>query len=106
MKFSFAPTLIFGCLAASGAGAQMSTTARATLAAPVGKADLVVVDDRPWRCEGQVCGGPAGDSRFDDQRSCRDLAQKIGAVTAFEGAKGTLAAEDLVRCNKYARSSR
>ena len=106
MKVHPAFMLICSCLASFSAIAQMPTGTQATLSAPIAKASTVIVNDRPWQCDGQICRGASGESRFDDQRSCRDVAQKIGAVASFESAKGALASDDLARCNKYARSSR
>ena len=92
-------------LAASATMAQTPAGAKATLASPSALSHAIVVNDMPWRCDGLTCTGPAGTGRFDDQRSCRDLAQKVGAVAAFESGRGALAVEELARCNKYARTS-
>lgn len=106
MKIKLAMVVLAGVFASCGVDAQASRIAHATLAAPIDKADVIVVDDKPWRCDGVTCSGPAGLARFDDRASCRQVAQKVGIVAAFDGAKGALATDELAHCNKFAKSSR
>ena len=86
---------------AAPAGAQ--ALGSAALVAPTGIVDPMIVNGGVWRCSGATCAGPAGGDRFGDERTCKELAQKVGAVAAFTSRRGALAVDDLAKCNVRAR---
>lgn len=91
---------------AQQAAAQSSSAARATLAGAIdGRGDFVV-NGTVWVCDGSVCSGPAGNGRFGDVATCRDLAKKVGAVAAYRRPSGDLSPDDLASCNQRAKGNR
>lgn len=104
MNMKLLATLVLGGLG-SVLCAQTTVPAEATLSSPVAKPLTVIANARPWHCTDQKCTGTTGSNPFDDERSCRDIAQNVGAVTAFRGERKVLSSSELSRCNKHARSS-
>ena len=84
--------------------AQTGAPIRVTLAAPAATGTVKAIATT-WTCTGAACTGPAINSRFGDARGCREIAKAAGAVTAYEGEKGPLGADDLAKCNKSARKA-
>lgn len=97
-------TLLLAALLAAPALAQTAPI-RATMAAPVAQDGPVRALATTWQCAGATCTGPAINGRFGDARGCREIAHAAGAVTAYEGAKGALPADDLAKCNKSAKKA-
>ena len=100
-------TKLFSALAAalvlSGAAAAQDGAIRVTLAAPVAQAGAVQGLATRWTCTGTTCIGPMGNARLGDARACREAAKAVGTVTAYEGPRGALGADDLAKCNKSAK---
>lgn len=95
-------SLLIALVVAAPALAQTAPI-RATMAAPVAQDGPVRALATTWQCTGALCTGPAINGRFGDPRGCREIAHAAGAVTAYEGAKGPLGADDLAKCNKSAK---
>jgi hypothetical protein len=98
MKMFAALVLLALPLPAAAAPANGSATLSAA-ALP----ERVVVDGRQWRCADGHCTGPAELRRVAVERVCKDLARKIGAVSALSVGGMTLADEQLAACNRAAR---
>ena len=95
-------TLAAALSLAGAALAQAPATIRVTLAAPVAEAGPVQGMATRWTCADTVCTGPALNARLGDARACREVAKAVGAVTAYAGTRGELAADDLAKCNRSA----
>lgn len=91
-----AVALLPGTLAPSAPARADETGYVATLAAPAPKARLVV-HGLLWRCAGQRCVAPAGNSR--PLIVCQALSRAVGPVVAFSGAGETLPPALMLRCN-------
>ena len=83
--------------AAAAAGPQQY---RAELATPAAKPKLVA-RDIVWRCAGDACVAPQGNSR--PASDCAALADKVGALRSFSVAGEALDAAALEKCNARAR---
>ena len=94
--------VILAALFAAPAIAQTAPI-RATMAAPVAQDGPVKALATSWTCTGTLCTGPAINGRFGDPRGCREIAKVAGPVSAYEGVKGPLSADDLAKCNKAAK---
>jgi len=69
----------------------------ATLAAPLAAPQQQILRGVLWNCEGTTCTAAKDTSR--DVNVCARLSRRVGQVAAFATPKGSLAAEDLTRCN-------
>jgi hypothetical protein len=76
---------------------------RATLAAPA-QADRLVAHGLLWRCTGDQCSAPSGNSR--PLIVCQALARTAGPVTRFGSGEALLDAEQLARCNGATKAAR
>jgi hypothetical protein len=83
-------------------------------AAPIGIATIgggaalpaqIVIDGKVWRCTDGKCQGPTDQRRVAAERTCKDLARKVGTVETFTIGEMTLDSEQLAACNKGARAS-
>ena len=70
---------------------------RAVLAAPLDAPKREAVDGVLWRCSGDTCVAPRDGSR--PLTVCARLARRLGQVVSFSTPSGTLAGDDLARCN-------
>ena len=59
----------------------------------------VIVEDKVWRCEGEVCTGAVVDTPLLKLRACRAIARYAGGVTSFATPSGPLGAAEIARCN-------
>lgn len=91
-------TLALAALSAPGTQPAAASTAghRARLAVPA-QADRLVAHGLLWRCAGDQCTAPTGNSR--PLVVCQALARTAGPVTSFGSGKTLLDAEQLARCN-------
>jgi len=100
--------LLIGALALAGTiGSFAVTTAPAqaaargvyevTLVKPVETPRREIVNGAMWRCEGAQCTAPANGERV--LSVCGKVARQFGEVVRFEGPRGELDGEGLVRCN-------
>jgi hypothetical protein len=97
---AFAAILCGAAFTASPATAAESPQYRAELAAPA-NADRLVVRDIVWRCGGDTCVAPAGNSR--PAVTCAALARQAGALRSFTVEGRAIPADALEKCNARAR---
>ena len=76
----------------------------ATLDQPVAKPAKLIAAHSVWVCDGASCAAavPISDSLSVD--GCKDLARKVGPISAYGAAGQGLNAADLAKCNLAART--
>lgn len=89
-------------LLAAPTGAATSDMITAITASPALKQGPISIGAAQWRCAGSTCTGPMSNNRLGDARGCRELAKIAGAVSAYQGRRGPLNPQDLVKCNEHA----
>lgn len=94
--------LLAALFAPAALAAPAATSVSATLATPASSA-RVTYGSVSWSCAGATCTAAPVAARLGDARACRDLAKQVGALTAFDGLRGALGAEDLAKCNRSAK---
>ena len=87
------------CLSAGSAFAADSVTAK--LQAPVAQNVKFIAGGAMFKCEGDTCVALAPTSSTFAGATCKTIADKVGPVTAFTGAKA-LAEAKLADCNAQA----
>ena len=87
-----------GTLAAGSAFADSSLVA--TLANPVAKETKEAVGAVVWHCEATTCTSVSNTSSVAGIAACHALARRYGRVVEFVSGSGSMAAEQLVMCNK------
>jgi len=98
-------TFIAATLAIGFAGTAMagpSTSFTATLETPMQKAEKVVAAKVLWNCSADSCIAKV-DRKTVNVKTCKKVAKKVGALTAFSNKNGALSAEDLIKCNAAAK---
>lgn len=86
-------------LSAGSAFAADAITAK--LSAPVPGATKFIAGGAMFKCEGDTCIALAPTSSTYAASTCKVIADKVGVVTSFGGAK-TLAEDKLADCNAKA----
>ena len=69
------------------------------LQAPVAAKTKVVAGGAVFSCVEATCVAANAPSRALTAATCKAIVKEVGAVTAFNGERKSLAAEDLARCN-------
>jgi hypothetical protein len=90
-------------LSAANATAQARSTAEARVEWRSRAGDHIIIDAKPWRCEGERCRGTIVDTPFLKVRACRLIARHVRRVTSFSTPSGPLSDADLARCNGEGR---
>lgn len=96
------PILAAGFIAVPIAGPPalaQSATMRAEFAAPLERAEKIIISGRSWDCSGSACVSRGIDAR--PAIACRKLSRKIGQPAAsFISGGEPLGAADLASCNQ------
>lgn len=98
-------SLCLSALAILPAPAFAAPTGVATIGGGAALPGQIVIDSKLWRCADGKCQGPADQRRVAAERTCKDLARKVGAVETFAIGEMTLDSEQLAACNKGAKAS-
>jgi hypothetical protein len=68
-----------------------------------GRARMVVLDGRVWRCDAAVCRANGQGRSQGLARECARVARKLGPLAAYSRDGVVLQGADLDRCNREAR---
>ena len=92
----------FVSLALAGAAAAAQPIVTVKLETPVAERAQLVAGGAVFVCQDGEGGANAPTSRTFAASTCKDVAKKFGAVTAFERGVKPFAAEQLSACNASA----
>lgn len=96
-------TILASAAALGFAGSAFAGTVfTAELETPVEKAEKIVAAKVLWNCEGTTCTAEMS-RKTATVRTCKKVVKKIGKVSEFASATGSLNAEELDTCNEAAK---
>ncbi len=88
-----------GLLSLAAAPAFADTLLTASLVQPVNRPAKIIASDLLWSCDGSTCTTQVSDDRAASGSLCRDLTKQVGAVSAYNYASASFAADQLAKCN-------
>ena len=92
--------ILAAAIAALALPAFADSTWTAKLAAPTSQTNFMAADLN-WACDKSACQSTSDTSNADYFAACRQVARRVGVLTAFTGAK-PFTADQLAKCNAAA----
>jgi hypothetical protein len=92
--------ILAAAVAALAMPAFADSTWTAKPAAPTSETSFVAADVI-WTCDKSACQSTSDTSNADYSAACRQVAKRVGVLTAFTGAK-PFTADQLAKCNASA----
>jgi hypothetical protein len=77
----------------------------ATLDSPQGPGTRIIAGSALWHCDGAACVAVGQPEDTGGLEACRDLARKVGRISAYAGDRKPLDTAALEKCNKSAATN-